>query len=173
MSKSILIVEDDPSLAELVRYNLSKEGFNALVVEDGETAVLAVEEEDPSLVILDWMLPNLSGIEVCRQLRRKPENRSLPIIMLTALGEETDRIVGLEVGADDYLAKPFNPRELLARIKAVLRRTGRAPRPSGCPRRPRRSSTRSPRSPSPRALRRTPHQPPLAAAASASPSSSS
>lgn len=123
MSKSILIVEDDPSLAELVRYNLSKEGFNALVVGDGETAVLAVEEEDPSLVILDWMLPNLSGIEVCRQLRRKPENKNLPIIMLTARGEEADRIRGLDSGADDYVVKPFSPNELIARVRAVLRRS--------------------------------------------------
>ncbi|PIW25947.1 MAG: phosphate regulon transcriptional regulatory protein PhoB [Rhodospirillales bacterium CG15_BIG_FIL_POST_REV_8_21_14_020_66_15] len=122
MSTSILIVEDDPSLAELVRYNLAKEGFNAVVVGDGETAVVAVEEEDPSLVILDWMLPNLSGIEVCRQLRRKPENRNLPIIMLTARGEEADRIRGLDSGADDYVVKPFSPNELIARVRAVLRR---------------------------------------------------
>ena len=122
MSKNILIVEDDPSLAELVRYNLSKEGFNAVVVGDGETAVVAVEEEDPSLVILDWMLPNLSGIEVCRQLRRKPENKGLPIIMLTARGEEADRIRGLDSGADDYVVKPFSPNELIARVRAVLRR---------------------------------------------------
>ena len=122
MSKSILIVEDDPSLAELVRYNLTKEGFNAIVVGDGETAVVAVEEEDPALVILDWMLPNLSGIEVCRQLRRKPENKNLPIIMLTARGEEADRIRGLDSGADDYVVKPFSPSELIARVRAVLRR---------------------------------------------------
>jgi two-component system phosphate regulon response regulator PhoB len=122
MSKNILIVEDDPSLAELVRYNLTKEGFSAVVVGDGETAVVAVEEEDPSLVILDWMLPNLSGIEVCRQLRRKPENKSLPIIMLTARGEEADRIRGLDSGADDYVVKPFSPNELIARVRAVLRR---------------------------------------------------
>ncbi|MAN80999.1 MAG: phosphate regulon transcriptional regulatory protein PhoB [Rhodospirillaceae bacterium] len=122
MNKSILIVEDDPSLAELVRYNLTKEGFAAVVVEDGEAAVVAVEEEDPSLVILDWMLPNLSGIEVCRQLRRKPENKNLPIIMLTARGEEADRIRGLDSGADDYVVKPFSPSELIARVRAVLRR---------------------------------------------------
>lgn len=122
MNKSILIVEDDPSLAELLRYNLTKEGFKAVVVEDGETAVVAVEEEDPSLVILDWMLPNLSGIEVCRQLRRKPENKNLPIIMLTARGEEADRIRGLDSGADDYVVKPFSPSELIARVRAVLRR---------------------------------------------------
>ncbi len=122
MSANILIVEDDPSLAELLRYNLSKEGFEATVVDDGEAAIVAVEEEEPSLVILDWMLPNLSGIEVCRQLRRRPSNRALPVIMLTARGEEADRIRGLDSGADDYVVKPFSPNELIARVRALMRR---------------------------------------------------
>lgn len=118
----ILVVEDDTSLAELLRYNLAKEGFDVRVVGDGDDAVIAVEEDDPALVVLDWMLPSLSGIEVCRQLRRRPESRSLPIIMLTARGEEADRIRGLDSGADDYVVKPFSPNELLARVRALMRR---------------------------------------------------
>lgn len=123
VSTNILIVEDDPSLVELLQYNLTSEGFQTAIVSDGEAAVLAVTEQTPDLMILDWMLPNLSGIEVCRQVRRRPESRSLPIIMLTARGEETDRIRGLDSGADDYVVKPFSPHELVARVRAVLRRT--------------------------------------------------
>lgn len=126
MNPLVLIVEDEPPLAELVRYNLDKEGFRTLTVGDGEEAMLLVEEEEPELVILDWMLPGLSGIEVCRRLRERKTTRSTPIIMLTARGEESDRIRGLDSGADDYIVKPFSPNELVARAKAVLRRTSPA-----------------------------------------------
>lgn len=118
----ILIVEDDPSLVELLRYNLENEGFDVAIARDGEAGLEAVDTDIPDLVVLDWMLPNVSGIEICRQLRQKSETRSMPVIMLTAKGEETDRIRGLETGADDYIVKPFSPAELTARIKAVLRR---------------------------------------------------
>jgi two-component system phosphate regulon response regulator PhoB len=118
----ILIVEDDPSLVELLRYNLENEGFDVAIARDGEAGLEAVDSDTPDLVVLDWMLPNVSGIEICRQLRQKSETRSMPVIMLTAKGEENDRIRGLETGADDYIVKPFSPAELTARIKAVLRR---------------------------------------------------
>jgi two-component system phosphate regulon response regulator PhoB len=118
----ILVVEDDPALAELLRYNLESEGYKAATVTDGDAALLAVEELHPDLVVLDWMLPSLSGIEVCRRIRRKPDGRMLPIIMLTARSEEADRLNGLNSGADDYMVKPFSPNELIARVKAVLRR---------------------------------------------------
>jgi two-component system phosphate regulon response regulator PhoB len=118
----ILIVEDESALVEILRYNLEKEGFDVAAATDGEEAITAIEEQRPDLVILDWMLPLVSGLEICRQLRRKGETRDLPIIMLTARGEETDRVRGLEVGADDYVAKPFSPSELIARVRAVLRR---------------------------------------------------
>ena len=119
---SILIVEDEAPLAELVRYNLESEGFRALTASDGEEALIVVDEEKPDLVILDWMLPKLSGIELCKQLRRRPETRELPIIMLTARSEEADRVRGLDSGADDYVTKPFSPKELIARVNAMLRR---------------------------------------------------
>lgn len=118
----ILIIEDDPSLVELLRYNLENEGFDVSVARDGEEGLESVATQVPDLVVLDWMLPNVSGIEVCRQLRQKPETRTMPVIMLTAKGEESDRVRGLETGADDYIVKPFSPAELTARIKAVLRR---------------------------------------------------
>ncbi len=118
----ILIVEDDPSLVELLRYNLENEGFDVAVARDGEAGLEAVDADTPDLVVLDWMLPNVSGIEICRQLRQRSETRGMPVIMLTAKGEENDRIRGLETGADDYIVKPFSPAELTARIKAVLRR---------------------------------------------------
>ncbi|MCA3245506.1 MAG: phosphate regulon transcriptional regulator PhoB [Azospirillum sp.] len=118
----LVIVEDEAALIELLRYNFEKEGFRVTTAADGEAALVTVAEAEPDLVILDWMLPHISGLEVCRQLRRKPETRELPIIMLTARGEETDRVRGLEVGADDYVAKPFSPSELVARVRAVLRR---------------------------------------------------
>ncbi len=118
----ILIVEDEEALATLLDYNLAKEGFDVSVAADGEEAILKIEEETPDLVVLDWMLPKVSGIEVCRRLRAKPETRNLPIIMLTARSEEADRIRGLETGADDYLTKPFSTNELIARVRAVLRR---------------------------------------------------
>lgn len=120
---TILIVEDDPALAELLRYNLESEGYSTAVATDGDAAMLAIEELHPDLAILDWMLPNLSGIEVCRRIRRRPQGSDLPVIMLTARGEETDRVNGLNSGADDYMVKPFSPGELVARVKAVLRRS--------------------------------------------------
>lgn len=123
MNPLVLIVEDEPPLAELVRYNLEKENFKTLIVDDGEEALLLVEEQEPDLVVLDWMLPGLSGIEVCRRLRERKETKALPIIMLTARGEENDRVRGLDSGADDYIVKPFSPNELIARAKAVLRRS--------------------------------------------------
>lgn len=118
----ILIVEDDPSLVELLRYNLETEGFDVSVARDGDGGMEAINTDDPDLVVLDWMLPNMSGIEICRQMRQRTATRTTPVIMLTAKGEESDRVRGLETGADDYIVKPFSPAELTARIKAVLRR---------------------------------------------------
>jgi len=123
LQPNVLIVEDEPPLVELLSYNLEKAGFQAQIARDGDEALLAVEERRPDLVLLDWMLPYVSGIEICRRLRRNPETRDLPIILLTARGEEDDRIRGLEAGADDYVVKPFSPSELVARVRAVLRRT--------------------------------------------------
>ena len=122
MRPYIMVVEDEESLATLLQYNLDKEGYRVGVASDGEEALLMVDEAPPDLVILDWMLPKVSGVEVCRRLRTRPETRNLPIIMLTARGEESDRIRGLDTGADDYIVKPFSMTELAARIRAVLRR---------------------------------------------------
>ena len=119
---TILIVEDETDLVTLLSYNLEKEGFRAQASYDGEEALLIASEQRPDLILLDWMLPHRSGLEVCRQLRRNPKTRDLPIIMLTARGEESDRVRGLDSGADDYLCKPFSTIELIARIRAVLRR---------------------------------------------------
>jgi two-component system, OmpR family, phosphate regulon response regulator PhoB len=118
----VLIVEDETALVELLRYNLEQTGFLVSVAYDGEEALASVQEDPPDLILLDWMLPLMSGIEVCRQLRRQTATANLPIIMLTARGEEGDRVRGLDAGADDYVAKPFSPTELIARIRAVLRR---------------------------------------------------
>ncbi|PHQ69318.1 MAG: phosphate regulon transcriptional regulatory protein PhoB [Sneathiella sp.] len=118
----ILIVEDEPAMVELLRYNLESEGFDVASAPDGEEGMLAIEEQSPDLVLLDWMLPKVSGIELCRRLRRNQKFKALPVIMITARGEETDRVRGLDVGADDYVSKPFSPAELMARIRAVLRR---------------------------------------------------
>ena len=118
----ILLVEDDAALAELLVYHFTREEFEVQQTSDGEEAMLLAAENPPDLVILDWMIEGLSGIEVCRRLRRLPESANVPIIMLTARGEEADRIRGLETGADDYVTKPFSPRELVARVGAVLRR---------------------------------------------------
>ncbi|MHA7870925.1 MAG: phosphate regulon transcriptional regulator PhoB [Hyphococcus sp.] len=118
----VLIVEDEEALATLLDYNLTKEKFDVTVASDGEEGLLKIEEETPDVIILDWMLPKTSGIEVCRRVRSKPETRNIPIIMLTARSEEADRIRGLETGADDYLTKPFSTNELIARVRAVLRR---------------------------------------------------
>lgn len=118
----ILLVEDDRSLVELLSFHLRRAEFDVETTADGEEALLLARESPPDLVILDWMIEGISGLEVCRRLRRLPETANVPIIMLTARGEEADRIRGLETGADDYVTKPFSPRELIARVGAVLRR---------------------------------------------------
>jgi len=118
----ILVMEDEDALATLLQYNLEKEGYDVVVAADGEEGLVQIDERQPDLVLLDWMLPKVSGIEVCRRLRGRPETRNLPVIMLTARGEESDRVRGLDTGADDYLTKPFSMSELIARIRAVLRR---------------------------------------------------
>lgn len=122
MTPYVLVVEDEDALATLLHYNLDKEGYRVGVAGDGEEALIMANERAPDLVILDWMLPKVSGIEVCRRLRGRSETRNVPIIMLTARGEESDRIRGLDTGADDYVVKPFSMVELTARVRAVLRR---------------------------------------------------
>lgn len=122
-SAKILIVEDELALAELLRYNLEAEGYVVSHAETGEDAELLVSEELPDLMVLDWMLPSVSGIELCRRMRSRAETRNIPIVMLTARGEEADRVRGLSTGADDYVVKPFSLPELLARVKAILRRS--------------------------------------------------
>ncbi len=122
MKPLVLIVEDEAPLVTMLRYNLEREGFAVDEAADGEEALLRIAEHRPDAVLLDWMLPLVSGLEVCRQLRRAPATRSLPVIMLTARGEEGDRIRGLDSGADDYVVKPFSPSELVARLRAVIRR---------------------------------------------------
>ncbi len=122
MTPYVLVVEDEDALATLLQYNLDKEGYEVALAQDGEEALMMVDERLPDLVVLDWMLPKVSGIEVCRRLRSRAETRNIPIILLTARGEETDRIRGLDTGADDYVVKPFSMSELTARIRAVLRR---------------------------------------------------
>ena len=119
---NVLVVEDEDALATLLQYNLEKEGYDVRLAPDGEEALTAVDERAPDLVVLDWMLPKVSGVEVCRRIRSRPATRNLPVIMLTARAEESDRIRGLDTGADDYLTKPFSMSELAARIRAVLRR---------------------------------------------------
>lgn len=127
MKPLILIVEDEAALVTLLRYNLEKEGYRVAEAVDGEEALTMVAERKPDLILLDWMLPSLSGIEVCRQIRRKQSLRELPIIMLTARGEEGDKVRGLNTGADDYMTKPFSVPELMARVKALLRRSQPVP----------------------------------------------
>jgi two-component system phosphate regulon response regulator PhoB len=122
VSASVLIIEDEAPLQKLLAYNLRAAGFDTTAAHDGEEALLLIAEQAPDLILLDWMLPQLSGLELCRRLRRRPETAHIPIIMLTARGEEPDRLRGLETGADDYVTKPFSPAELIARIRAVLRR---------------------------------------------------
>lgn len=122
MATKILIVEDENDIAELIRYNVERAGYQAQVVRDGHQALQLLRREVPDLLVLDLMLPGMDGLELCRRLRAEPATRALPIIVVTAKGEETDRVVGLELGADDYIVKPFSPRELVARLRAVLRR---------------------------------------------------
>ena len=120
--ESILVVEDEEDILDLISYNLKQAGFSITAVESGEEALEVASEENFSLVLLDLMLPGIDGLEVCRLLRAKPETKNIPVLMLTARTEEVDRIVGLELGADDYLTKPFSPRELVLRVRAILRR---------------------------------------------------
>ncbi len=130
MPPRIAVVEDEPDLAEVVRYNLSREGFQVDVHGRGDTALDAVRRRPPDLIVLDLMLPGLDGLELTRALKRDPATSRIPLVMLTARAEEVDRVVGLELGADDYITKPFSPRELTLRIKAVLRRGDGAPAPA-------------------------------------------
>ncbi len=123
MSTHILIVEDEEALTTILRYNLEAEGYSVGCVDRGDEAELAIAETPPDLILLDWMLPGISGIELCRRLRGKSETRSIPILMLTARGEESERVRGLTTGADDYVVKPFSLPELMARVRALLRRT--------------------------------------------------
>ncbi|MEM1344714.1 MAG: phosphate regulon transcriptional regulator PhoB [Pseudomonadota bacterium] len=123
MAARVLVVEDEEALSALLEYNLDKEGFQVRVSADGEEALLLIEEEKPDLVLLDWMLPGLSGLEVCRRIRARADTRDVAVIMLTARSEEDDRIRGLDTGADDYLSKPFSIPELTARVRALLRRS--------------------------------------------------
>ncbi len=127
--KKILVIEDDRDIVELVRYNLEKEEFLVTAASDGATGLAQIKKSPPDLLVLDLMLPKLPGLEICKEIRRDAALNRLPILMLTARGEEADRIVGLELGADDYVTKPFSPRELVARIKALLRRV----EPAGAP----------------------------------------
>ena len=122
MREKILIVEDEKDIIKMLEYNLKKEGFRILSVQDGEDALDSANKERPDLIILDLMLPGMDGLEVCRNLKGDTKTASIPLIMLTAKSQESDKVVGLELGADDYMTKPFSPRELIARIKAVLRR---------------------------------------------------
>ncbi|HSB33275.1 MAG TPA: response regulator [Nitrospirota bacterium] len=124
MTNKILIVDDEPDIVELVTYNLKKDGFRVATASDGEEALHKIRKDKFDLVVLDLMLPGIQGVEICRIIRNDPKTVGTPIIMLTAKGEEVDRVIGLESGADDYMTKPFSARELIARIKAVLRRTG-------------------------------------------------
>ena len=123
ISPKVLVVEDEPSQLEVLAYNLEAEGFDALRASDGSEALLLVREEAPDVILLDWMLPGTSGIEVCRQIKMTPELKSIPIIMISARSEEVDKIRGLETGADDYVSKPYSVLELIARVKAQLRRS--------------------------------------------------
>ena len=121
--KRVLIIEDDKDIIELVRYNLANEGFEVGSANDGSSGLAQLRKSPPDLLLLDLMLPKMPGLEICKEVRRDPALSRLPILMLTARGEEADRVVGLEMGADDYVTKPFSPRELVARVKALLRRS--------------------------------------------------
>lgn len=123
LQPSILVVEDEPAQREIISYNLENEGFRVIKAEDGNEALLLLDEEEPDLILLDWMLPGTSGIEICRQIKMKPSFRMTPVIMLSARSEEVDKVRGLETGADDYICKPFSVLEMIARVKAHLRRS--------------------------------------------------
>jgi len=118
----VVIAEDEASVSELLRYNLEAQGYETAIAKDGEEAILLIDERIPDLILLDWMLPKISGIEICRRVRSRQDTANLPIIMLTARTEEADRVRGLQTGADDYVSKPFSTNELMARVQAVLRR---------------------------------------------------
>jgi len=120
--KKIVVIEDEPDIVEVVSYNLKREGYNVVSVERGDEGLNAIRNQSPNLVILDLMLPGMDGLSICQQMKSDPIVRDIPIIIISAKGEESDVVIGLELGADDYLSKPFSPRELLARVKAVLRR---------------------------------------------------
>ncbi len=123
MNPQVLLIEDETALVTLLRYNLEGEGFRVTVAADGEEGLVKAQEERPDIILLDWMLPQISGIELCRKFRRDKRLAQVPILMLTARGDESDKLRGLDSGADDYITKPFSPRELIARMRAVLRRT--------------------------------------------------
>ncbi|MDA8233466.1 MAG: response regulator transcription factor [Clostridia bacterium] len=127
----ILVVDDEQHIVELVKFNLEKEGYQVVCAHDGATAIKKFQEENPDLMVLDIMLPEMDGLEVCRRLRSLPNGSDVPVIMLTAKGEEVDKVLGLEIGADDYMTKPFSPRELVARVKARLRRLVKEEKQSG------------------------------------------
>lgn len=131
MKTKILVVEDELSISELIKFNLEKSGYEVVVADTGTMALELVEQFTYSLMLLDLMLPGVDGLEVCRKVKLNNKTASLPIIMLTARNEEIDKIIGLELGADDYMTKPFSPRELLARVKAVLRRSAKDPQAEG------------------------------------------
>ncbi|HEU4427372.1 MAG TPA: response regulator transcription factor [Myxococcota bacterium] len=135
MPSTVLIVEDEPDLAELVRFHLAQAGFAVEVAHSGRAGLEAIRRARPALVVLDLMLPDLSGTDVCREVRSDPKLRELPILMLTARGDEVDRVVGFELGADDYVTKPFSPRELVLRVRAILRRAEGEPQKSSVLRR--------------------------------------
>jgi two-component system alkaline phosphatase synthesis response regulator PhoP len=121
---TILLVDDENTIVEAVRYNLDKAGFRTLVASDGPKALALARREEPDLILLDWMLPEIDGLAVCRMLKQEPKTKHIPVIMLTVKSEEQDKVLGLETGADDYVTKPFSARELVARVKAMLRRAG-------------------------------------------------
>ena len=127
MKRRILLIEDNPATVELIRDSLSVEGFTVVAMTDGASGLAQIRKCPPDLLLLDLMLPHVSGLDICKQVRADPSLTRLPILMLTALGDETDRVIGFAVGADDYVSKPFSPRELIARVKALLRRTEPAP----------------------------------------------
>ena len=133
MSARILVVEDEPDIQELIRYHLDQAGFHVETASDGNAALHQLRRRRPSLVVLDLMLPDRSGTEICREIRSDPDLKDLPIIMVTARSDEVDRLLGLELGADDYVSKPFSPRELTLRVRAVLRRAAAAPETADTP----------------------------------------